>query len=112
MSECSTARTCQFRVQLTRDGRRWLDDRLAAHCRRYNAAWQERRDAWRMARRSINFAYGGGCDRGANVVRQELRDWRPGQHGPRCVCNCCETGHVLRGRFFHEVTGIIADCNA
>ena len=112
MSECSTVRTCQFRVQLTRDGHRWLDDRLAAHCRLHNAAWQERRDAWRMARRSINFAYGEGYDRGANVVHQELRDWHPGQHGPQCVCDCCETGHVLRGRFFHEVTRIINEATA
>ena len=103
MSECSTARTCQFRVQLTRDGRRWLDDRHAAHCRRYNAAWRERRDAWRMARRSINFAYGEGYDRGTNVVHQEFRDWRPGQHGPGCVCDCWETGCGLCGRSLRSV---------
>ena len=69
MSKCSTARTCQFRVRLTRDGRRWLDDRPAAHCRRCNAALQERRDAWRMARRSISFAYGEGYVSSYRVIR-------------------------------------------
>ena len=69
MSKCSTARTYQFRVRLTRDGRRWLDDRPAAHCRRCNAALQERRDAWRMARRSISFAYGEGYVSSYRVIR-------------------------------------------
>ena len=72
MSKCSTARTYQFRVRLTRDGRRWLDDRLAAHCRRYNAALQERRDAWRMARRSISFAYGEGYVSIYRVIRPAI----------------------------------------
>ena len=47
MQQYNAARTYQFRVQLTRDGHRRLDDRLAAHCRLYNAALQERHDAWR-----------------------------------------------------------------
>ena len=72
MSKCSTARTYQFRVRLTRDGCRWLDDRLAAHCRRYNAALQERQDAWRMARRSISFAYGEGYVSIYRVIRPAI----------------------------------------
>ena len=56
MAHSTSARTHQFRVQLTRDGHRRLDETLAAHQRLYNAAVQECRDAWRMARRSITYA--------------------------------------------------------
>ena len=35
-------------------------------------------------------AYGEGYDRGGDIVHQELRSWRPGQHGTECVCACCE----------------------
>ena len=42
MKQYNAARTYQFRVQLTRDDHR----RLADHCRLYNGAVQERRDAW------------------------------------------------------------------
>ena len=55
MRQYNAARTLQFRVQLTRDGHRRLDERLSAHARLYNGAIQERRDAWRMARRSITY---------------------------------------------------------
>ena len=51
MKQYNAARTYQFRVQVTRDDHH----RLADHCRLYNGAVQERRDAWRMARRSITF---------------------------------------------------------
>ena len=46
-----SARTYQVAVQLTRDGHRCLDERMRAHVRLHNAALQERRDAWRMARK-------------------------------------------------------------
>ena len=73
MAEHSTsARTHQFRVKLSRDGHRRLDERLAAHARLYNAALQERRDAWRMARRSITFA--SQC-RELTSVRQDDPEW-------------------------------------
>ena len=42
MKQYNAARTYQFRVQVTRDDHR----RLADHCRLYNGAVQERRDAW------------------------------------------------------------------
>ena len=72
MEQCSTARTHQFAVQLSRDGHRQLDDRLAAHCRLYNAALQERRDAWRMAGKSLTFA--SQC-RELTLVRQDDPEW-------------------------------------
>ena len=50
---------------------------------------------------------GEGYDRGADVVQQELRSWRPGQYGPECVCDCCVISHVLRDRFYDEVIEII-----
>ena len=46
MKQYNAARTYQFRVQLTRDDHR----RLADHCRLYNGAVLERRDAWRDGR--------------------------------------------------------------
>ena len=54
---------------------RWpspLDDRLTAHCRLYNAALQERSDAWKMARRSITCA---GQNRELTLVLQDDPDW-------------------------------------
>ena len=72
MEQCSTARTHQFAVQLPRDGHRQLDDRLAAHRRLYNAALQERRDAWRMARETLTFA--SQC-RELTLVRQDDPEW-------------------------------------
>ena len=44
-------------------------------------------------------AYGAGYARSADVVHQQLQDWRPGQHGPQCVCDYCVTGHALRDQF-------------
>ena len=72
MDQYNFARTYQFRVQLTRDGHRRLDDRLTAHCRLYNAALQERSDAWKMARRSITCA---GQNRELTLVLQDDPDW-------------------------------------
>ena len=97
MSKCSTARTYQFRVQLTRDGRRWFDDLLAAHCRRYNAAWQERRDAWRMARRSISFAYGEGYVSIYRVIRPAISATSTASAGSRATFGAydCNTSGVV-----------------
>ena len=68
----TSARTYQVAVQLTRDGHRRLDERMRAHARLYNAALQERRDAWRMARKSINYA---GQNRELTLVRQDDPEW-------------------------------------
>ena len=76
MQHYTAARTYQVRVQLTRDGHRRLDERLRAHCRLYNAALQERRDAWRMVRRSINYA---AQSRELTLVRQDDSEWA-GEH--------------------------------
>ena len=98
MSKCSTVRTYRFRVRLTRDGRRWLDDRLAAHCRRYNAALQERRDAWRMARRSISFAYGEGYVSICRVIRPAISVTSTASAGSRAtfvVYDCNSTGATV-----------------
>ena len=76
MGKHTTARTYQFSVALSRDGHRRLDERLAAHCRLYNAALQERRDAWRMCRTSITYA---GQNRELTGVRQDDPEWA-GEH--------------------------------
>ncbi len=62
-----------------------------------------------MADADVITAYGEGYDRGADVVHQELRSWRPGQHRPECDCDSCTTVRILRGHFFDEVTEIIND---
>ena len=72
MVDSTTARTYQFRVQLTSNGHSRLDERLRAHARLYNAALQERRDAWRMARVSLSFA--SQC-RELTLVRQDDPEW-------------------------------------
>ena len=65
-----------------------------------------------MADADMITAYGEGYDRGADVVHQELRNWRPGQHRPECVCDCCTTARVLRGHFFDEAIEIIREAAA
>ena len=57
-------------------------------------------------------AYGEGYARGADVAHQELRSWHPGHHGLECVCDCCETGYLLRGQVFQEVIEIINEAAA
>ena len=71
-----------------------------------------RRFAIAIADANVIIAYGEGYDRGADVVHQELRNWRPGQHGPECICDYFVTGHVLRDKFFHEVIEIINEAAA
>lgn len=79
MCQHTTARTYQIPVALSCDGHRRMDERLATHCRFYNAALQERSDAWRMRRTSINFA---GQSRDLTLVRQDDSEWA-GEH--RCL---------------------------
>ena len=76
MKQYNAARTHQFRIELTRDGHRRLEDRLAAHCRLYNAALQERRDAWRMRRTSITYL---DQSRELTLIRQDDPEWA-GEH--------------------------------
>ena len=71
-----SARTYQVTVQLTRDGHRRLDERLRAHALLYNAALEERRDAWKMAGKSLSFA--SQC-RELTLVRQDDPEW-VGEH--------------------------------
>ena len=67
-----SARTYQVTVQLTRDGHRRLDERMRAHARLYNAALQERRDAWKMGGISLSFA---SQSRELTLVRQDNPEW-------------------------------------
>mgnify|MGYP001594116204 CR=1 FL=1 len=48
-------KTFKYRLYPTRKQAELLDGQLAEGCRLYNAALQERRDAWRMARVSLNY---------------------------------------------------------
>ena len=76
---------------------------------------RRRRSARKRPRRSLRRQSnddGEGYDRGADVVHQELRSWRPGQHGPECVCECCVTARVLRNEFFVEAIEIINEAAA
>ena len=98
MAEHTTARTYQFRVQLTRDGHRRLDERLAAHARLYNGALQERRDAWRIARKSLTFA--SQC-RELTGVRQDDPEWA-GEHRRLAVGTLKRVDHAFQA-FFRRV---------
>ena len=57
-------------------------------------------------------AYCEDYDRGADVAHQELRSWRPAQHGPECVCALCATARVLRDHGLREAIEIIATATA
>ena len=48
-------RNYRFTVKLSRADRRRLDETLRRHCQIYNAALQERRDAWKHHRKAITF---------------------------------------------------------
>lgn len=48
-------KTFKYRLYPTKKQADWLTGQLAEACRLYNAALQERRDAWRMAGESIGF---------------------------------------------------------
>ena len=94
MKQYNAARTYQFRVQLTRDDHR----RLADHCRLYNGAVQERRDAWRMARQSITFP--SQC-RELTLVRQDDPVWA-GEHRSLAVATLKRVELALQ-TFFRRV---------
>jgi putative transposase len=48
-------KTFKYRLHPTKKQAALLDDQLAAACRLYNAALQERRDAWKMRKTSITY---------------------------------------------------------
>ena len=48
-------RNYRFTVKLSRAGRRRLEGVLRRHCQLYNAALQERRDAWKHRHKAITF---------------------------------------------------------
>ena len=98
MAEYTSPRTYQVRVQLTRDGHRRLDERLRAHCRLYNAALQEHRDAWRMARRSITFS---SQSRELTLVRQDDPEWA-GEHRRLAVATLRRVDDAFQA-FFRRV---------
>ena len=52
-------RTFRYRLSPTGNQRALLAEMLRDHCRLYNAALQERRDAWRMCRVSVTYAMQG-----------------------------------------------------
>lgn len=64
--------TLQFRAYTTRDGYQQLDEVLRLHQSLYNAAIQNRRDAWRMARQSIS--YNDQCKE-LTAIRRESPEW-------------------------------------
>ena len=50
-----TKRNYRYTLKMSRADRRRLNDILRLHCQLYNAALQERRDAWRYHRKAITF---------------------------------------------------------
>ena len=64
--------TLQFRGFTTREVYRQLDEVLRMHQTLYNAALQNRRDAWKMRRESIS--YYGQCKE-LTAIRQEWPEW-------------------------------------
>ena len=98
MKQYNAARTYQFRVQLTRDDHR----RLADHCRLYNGAVQERRDAWRMARRSITFP---SQSRELTLVRQDDPVWA-GEHRSLAVATLKRVDLAFQAFFRRVKAGV------
>ncbi len=49
-------KTFKYRLYPTRKQAALLDDQLAEACRLYNAALQERRDAWKMRKTALTFS--------------------------------------------------------
>ena len=62
----------QTRAYLSKDGHTLLDARFQEHCRLYNAAIQERRDAYRQAGKSITFY--DQC-KSMKEIRGDWKDW-------------------------------------
>ena len=98
MKQYNAARTYQFRVQVTCDDHR----RLADHCRLYNGAVQERRDAWRMARRSITFP---SQSRELTLVRQDDPVWA-GEHRSLAVATLKRVDLALQAFFRRVKAGV------
>ena len=59
-------RAYKFRLRPNRSRRRILDSILRLHCELYNAALQERRDAWRISKTSVSY----------KMQSQQLKDIR------------------------------------
>ncbi len=64
----------RFRLYPTKQQAALLDETLSGCCELYNAALQERRDAWRINRESINFA-------GQSAQLVEIKQVRPELNG-------------------------------
>jgi putative transposase len=63
-------RAYKFRLRPTARQHVALDQRLASHRELYNAALQERKDAWRLRRTSVSYG-----DQSAQL--KEIREARP-----------------------------------
>jgi putative transposase len=87
----------KYRLYPTRKQLALLDDQLAEACRLYNAALQERRDAWKMRKTGITYF----------TQCKQLRDIRA--VGDLCLANYTSCQDVLRRvdktfqAFFHRV---------
>ena len=58
-----------------------------------------RRFAIAIADANVIIAYGEGYEpRCRRPCTKSFRNWRPGQHGPECICDYFVTGHVLRDK--------------
>ena len=64
--------TLQFRAYTTKEGYRQLDEVLRMHQTLYNAALQNRRDAWKMRRESISYF---AQSKELTAIRQEWPEW-------------------------------------
>jgi len=69
-----TKKTFKYRLYPTKKQAAIVDGQLALCCELYNAALQERRDAWRINRKSINFS-----SQSAQLV--EIKEVRPELNG-------------------------------
>ena len=70
-------RNYQFTVKLSQASRRRLDKILHQHCQLYNAALQERRDAWKHHHQSITFNQ---QNKQLTLIRQDDPDGWNGEH--------------------------------
>jgi putative transposase len=77
-------KTFQYRLYPTKKQAALLDEQLAEACRLYNAALQERRDAWKMCKTSLTYYH----------QAIQLRDIRAA--GDLALVNCTSCRDVLR----------------
>jgi putative transposase len=90
-------KTYKYRLYPTKKQAALLDDQLAEACRLYNAALQERRDAWKMRKTALTYF----------TQCKQLRDIRA--VGDLCLANYTSCQDVLRRvdktfqAFFHRV---------